>query len=385
MKFEQFITLEAIEQTSYKHLYVDICGSDLIAGILLSRIVYWFGSSKRNGEIRTRILHNEKRCIVKKRCDWYDECRITDRQFDRAIKILKEKDLISVEIHKSPLHNYDTACFIFLNEEVLMQAVNDHVDNHAEKTRKEDESFENEQLNVAPSEINRVETQSYAKCNSGVTQSVTPSIDSTMSNNNVLCQHSQTLASLASEVTDFSKKDKPKKAAKEQIDPVHLELAKCLYLVLLFLNPKLTKPNLDKWAHDMGVMMRTDGRTEEEIRRVIDYVKLDHLTATGAFRWSCAVQSPDKLRKHFAAIWDKMTTKKSVLSNAEIAKSVADEVNRKSRAVKMECYGKYCELQYHHHVVGVLNYDSHGFLDQLRNLLQKANIEPKSFESKVFE
>lgn len=80
------------------HAYVDIAG-DLIAGALLGQILYWFGTGK-DGRSRARIVKEGFYWIAKTRADWWDEIRITPKQYDRASKILREKGFIEVKTFK---------------------------------------------------------------------------------------------------------------------------------------------------------------------------------------------------------------------------------------------------------------------------------------------
>lgn len=80
------------------HVYVDITG-DLIAGALLGQILYWFGAD-RNGKPRARIKKDGHLWIAKGRADWWDEIRISAKQYDRAAKILKEKGFIEIRTMK---------------------------------------------------------------------------------------------------------------------------------------------------------------------------------------------------------------------------------------------------------------------------------------------
>lgn len=78
-----------------KRCYIDIAG-DLVAGILLSQIMYWFLPDK-GGNPKLRVKDKEGvSCLAKNRDDWKKECRISARQYDRAIKILQEKGFIGV-------------------------------------------------------------------------------------------------------------------------------------------------------------------------------------------------------------------------------------------------------------------------------------------------
>lgn len=71
-----------------RRCYVDISG-DLVAGILLSQIIYWF-SPKSDGKNRVQVEKEGKLWLVKRRDDWWDECRISKKQYDSAIKKLEE-------------------------------------------------------------------------------------------------------------------------------------------------------------------------------------------------------------------------------------------------------------------------------------------------------
>jgi hypothetical protein len=80
------------------HAYVDIAG-DMIAGALLSQILYWFGAD-RNGRPRARIQKDGHLWIAKARGDWWQEIRITPKQYDRAAKILRDKGFIELRTMK---------------------------------------------------------------------------------------------------------------------------------------------------------------------------------------------------------------------------------------------------------------------------------------------
>jgi hypothetical protein len=80
------------------HAYVDIAG-DMIAGALLSQILYWFGAD-RNGRPRARIQKDGHLWIAKARGDWWQEIRITPKQYDRAAKILRDMGFIELRTMK---------------------------------------------------------------------------------------------------------------------------------------------------------------------------------------------------------------------------------------------------------------------------------------------
>lgn len=82
-----------------KRCYVDVAGGDLIAGILLSQIIYWH-LPDHEGQPRLRIERQGYKWLAKKRDDWWKECRITPKQFDTAIKLLESKNLIVTALYK---------------------------------------------------------------------------------------------------------------------------------------------------------------------------------------------------------------------------------------------------------------------------------------------
>lgn len=80
------------------HAYVDIAG-DLIAGSLLGQILFWFGRGK-DGTSRAKIRKDGHLWVAKARADWWDEIRITPKQYDRAAKILRDKGFIELRTMK---------------------------------------------------------------------------------------------------------------------------------------------------------------------------------------------------------------------------------------------------------------------------------------------
>lgn len=122
--FDHLSTFESLDFTSYKHIYVDVCDGDICAGILLARIIYWFGKSKETKKLRTGAAINGRPCLIKTRKDWWDECRISERVYDRCLKILIEKGYVISEIHKSPFHDRNTVVHLFIEKECLMNAIN---------------------------------------------------------------------------------------------------------------------------------------------------------------------------------------------------------------------------------------------------------------------
>ena len=98
--------------------YVDITG-DLIAGLLL----YAIQNEKKN-----IVQKNGHHWVVLQRSGWWDRARISPYQYDRALKILKNKGLVTTKIFKSPwdppldgIGRSLPVTHIRINEEILDQ------------------------------------------------------------------------------------------------------------------------------------------------------------------------------------------------------------------------------------------------------------------------
>lgn len=81
-----------------KRMYVEAAG-DLIAGILLSQIIYWHMPNKY-GDEKLRVQREGELWLAKKRSDWWEECYITPKQYDRAIKVLETRGLVETGVFK---------------------------------------------------------------------------------------------------------------------------------------------------------------------------------------------------------------------------------------------------------------------------------------------
>ncbi len=125
LSFEEFLRWEEVDQDAIKvkRIYIDIAG-DLVAGILLSQIIYWHLPSKRDGQTKLRVKKDGKLWLAKGRDDWWDECRITPRQFDRAIGILVDKGIVEKERFR---FGGSPTIHIRLVPEVLMQHIENEI------------------------------------------------------------------------------------------------------------------------------------------------------------------------------------------------------------------------------------------------------------------
>jgi|GEM_PF-2739580 len=79
-----------------KRCYVDIAG-DLVTGVLLSQIIYWYLPGTR-GASKLKVEHEGYWWIAKKREDWWDEARVSPKQFDRSIGVLEDKGFVETKL-----------------------------------------------------------------------------------------------------------------------------------------------------------------------------------------------------------------------------------------------------------------------------------------------
>lgn len=118
--------LEVLAQTTLEnrfnhtlHAYIDIAGS-LTAGALLSQILYWFTPDK-NGKRKVIIFKDGNWWMAKGRTEWWNEIRITEREYDNAIKQLVNKNLVHKKLYK---WDSNPTVHIRPNYEVIHEEVN---------------------------------------------------------------------------------------------------------------------------------------------------------------------------------------------------------------------------------------------------------------------
>lgn len=98
--YQKFLDWQKNDHTGVyvKLALVDVSG-DLVVGILLAQILYWFAPG-RNGLPRIKKFKEGRYWLAKRRSDWFKECRISPKQYDRAISRLQEKQIIVTHLMK---------------------------------------------------------------------------------------------------------------------------------------------------------------------------------------------------------------------------------------------------------------------------------------------
>jgi hypothetical protein len=139
------------------HVYVDITG-DLIAGTLLSQILYWF-SPTSDGKEKVRVMKENCMWIAKRREDWWNEIRITPKQYDRAIKILQDKGFVESKLFRFKGH---ATTHIRPIPKKINQTINLWIYDKALFYEKQSESTENTQISPKGESIDFPEGKNYS-------------------------------------------------------------------------------------------------------------------------------------------------------------------------------------------------------------------------------
>lgn len=142
--------LSSVKCNHTPHKYIDITG-DLIQGTLLARIMYWFEEGK-NKKTKVRIFKDGYFWIAKQRRDWWEEIRITERQYDKAIKELEKKGF--VELAKYKFNSMPT---------IHIRPDYDNINTAVNNWRKE---LEREIIDEYDIELQKMQNGSCTKCNS---------------------------------------------------------------------------------------------------------------------------------------------------------------------------------------------------------------------------
>lgn len=99
--------LDEVEQAGtvvIRQAYIQMAG-DVVAGSLLSQIIYWCRRDK-NGKSKLTWYEDGKFWLYKHRKEIAYECGITIAQYKRAIKVLREMNLVETRVGSRSCLNY---------------------------------------------------------------------------------------------------------------------------------------------------------------------------------------------------------------------------------------------------------------------------------------
>lgn len=101
LKWVEFIQWEfsARQSIDLKIIYIDMT-EDILAGLLLSQIIFWHLPDRDGNFTKLRVIKDGKFWLVKSHSDWWNEIRMSEDQIRRAMKILNEKGLVETATFK---------------------------------------------------------------------------------------------------------------------------------------------------------------------------------------------------------------------------------------------------------------------------------------------
>ncbi|EAF0539815.1 hypothetical protein LG096_002881, partial [Listeria monocytogenes] len=85
-----------------------------------------------------------------------------------------------------------------------------------------------------------------------------------------------------------------------KFDEVHLSLANLLFEMIKSNNPEEKNPDIEKWAHDLRIMIEQDKREPEKVKNAIIWSQKNDF-------WCGVIKSPKSLRKNY----DQMATQRN--------------------------------------------------------------------------
>ncbi len=106
---------------------------DLSSAAVLSRLRYWFGPSKKNGQCRASVRKDGKIWVARKDEEWWEECGVTPKQIRRIKVDLKTLGIVETAVFKfnnqTQVHwHLDIEKYVILFNEVLRNSCKQKVD-----------------------------------------------------------------------------------------------------------------------------------------------------------------------------------------------------------------------------------------------------------------
>lgn len=144
-KMKQEAEIAANRKLYASRIWLDIC-ADVHTSMLLERILYWFMPAK-DGTMKVKVVRDGKYWIAKTRKMWADELRIKVRQYDKALKNLKEMGLVeTIYSEYGPLKR---VTHIRVNYETLEQLKEEWTQSYIEQNTINDEGVSEAEMKAA--------------------------------------------------------------------------------------------------------------------------------------------------------------------------------------------------------------------------------------------
>jgi hypothetical protein len=94
---QEYVSRDCID---FKKIYVDMVDGDVLAGLMLSSIMFWYIPTKRTKRNKLRFKKYGYKWIVSSYKDWWERCRLSEERARRAMKVLVDKGLIVKQVHR---------------------------------------------------------------------------------------------------------------------------------------------------------------------------------------------------------------------------------------------------------------------------------------------
>jgi hypothetical protein len=161
------------DTVDFKRIYVDMAG-DLVAGLMLSQLVYWYLLPDQKGRSRLRVYRDGYWWVAKNRDGWWDEIRLTRKQVDRVIKVLVDAGLV---VKKNSMFNGKRTPHLRINWDTFREAWRDNLPEVELDTQLNEGNIGTDQSETPV--LTKGEHRSSPKGNTGLDQRATPITETT--------------------------------------------------------------------------------------------------------------------------------------------------------------------------------------------------------------
>lgn len=303
---ENLIIIEnyAADAFRVKRSFVDAC-DNLVQGILLGQIVYWHLPSA-SGKSKLRVFKDGRYWLAKGRNDWYDEIRISPKQFDTAIKKLVEKGF--VETKKFRFNGVPTV-HIHLNEEKVLDVIYKSQSVEINTVPgSEDEYGHDVEISISPKGKKPISNDEEIPTSPKGKKPVSSDEEiptSTKGKNPFRPMGKIINREYNKDYKDLKKEKSPKRKKRVyELDSLEMKMALKLESLIKENDEKFKAPNLQTWCNHFRLMMERDNRTEEEIYTAMTFAQSSEF-------WQSNILSAEKLRNHMTRLLMQNKQKKS--------------------------------------------------------------------------
>lgn len=176
MNFNEILLLtRAHRKIMIDEIYLGMCNGDWNAGIILTRLIYWYKPDK-NMRTKIRIKDKDGEWICKSINEWREETLLSERKVKEGLKHLLELNIIRKKIKK---FNSIPTLHFQINQEIFLQKYEEYLEKiNNENNQKEDEN-QDEEIDSDQTDLNETHFSDRTKRPNRIEQNV-------LTNNNIL-------------------------------------------------------------------------------------------------------------------------------------------------------------------------------------------------------